>query len=181
MKLLDFGKRGGNVNKPQPVRLVAVEDGAHGFESRVAPDGGDETVVVTQWSGEPPESLIGRVAARIVALERSGKKVDRAILLIGQKRNPHTIAARRLVARALLSHLHSSSGTELVLDAVGAPANVRHELLSEVESLIEESERPSVPIRLQFRHERAPSGDSGIYSTPSASEGPLRATAGGRA
>jgi hypothetical protein len=180
MKLLDFRRPGSKINKPQPVRLVAVEDGARGFESRVTPDGGEETVVVTQWSGEPPESLIVRVAARIVALERSGKRVDRAILLVGHERDQHVIAARRLVARALLSHLHSSSGSELVLDAVGAPASVRHALLAEVEALLEESEAPSVPIRLQFRYARPASRESGVYSVPDANQAPLRSAAGAR-
>jgi hypothetical protein len=177
MKLLEFRRREPNVDKPHPVRLITVEEGAHGFESRVAPDGGEETVVVTQWTGEPPSSLIIRVAARIVAIERSGKKVDRAVLLVGQQRDQRTIAARREVARALLSHLDASSGAELVLDAVGVPADFRHELLSEVEALLEELEQPSVPIRLQFRHERAAVRESGVYSAPGADQDPLRTPA----
>lgn len=180
MKLLEFRKPGRNVTKPQPVRLVAVEDGAHGLESRITPDGGEETVVVAQWGGEPPASLIIRVAARIGALERSGKKVGRAILLVGERRDDQAIAARRLVARALLSHLLSSNGTELVLDAVGARADARHELLSEVEAMLEELERPSVPIRLQFRRERAPFQESGIYPITRAVEGPHQKSADGR-
>ena len=148
---------------------VVVEDGAHELGSRVAPDGGDETVVVAQWRGETPASLIARVAARVVALERSGKKVRQAVLLVGAHQNDQALAGRLQIARALLSRLLSSNGNELVLDAIGAPAAVRHELLSEVEALLDEFERPNVAIRLQFRRER-PREQSGIHSAP----GPVR-------
>jgi hypothetical protein len=176
MKLLEFRKRDPKVENPQAVRLVVVADGASGLESRVVPDGGEETVVVAQWRDEPPASLLLRVAARMGAIERSGRKVGQATLLVGEQRGGQTIAARRTIARALFSQLLSSGGTELVLDAVGAPVDIRHQLLTEVEGLLEEFERPSASVRLQFRPDLRPDREaprpSGIYPVPGAVEAP---------
>jgi len=154
---------------PGGLRLVVVEDGALGFESRVPPDDGEETLVIAQTSGELPANLVIRVASRIGALERSGRKIGRAILLVGNRQDAQVAAARWVIARALLSHLLARGGSELVLDADRAEGAVRNELLSLVEGLLERVEPSGVPIRLQFRRAPPrPARPSGIYPVPDA-------------
>jgi hypothetical protein len=137
----------------------------------VPPDATDETIVVAQTSGELPANLVVRVASRLAAVERSGRKLGRAILLVGERRDSQVDASRRLMTRAFLSHMLVSGG-ELVIDADGAEADVRHEVLSLVEELLEEFEQRAVPIRLQFRSEpprvRRPSG---VYPVADTSRG----------
>jgi hypothetical protein len=164
------------------VRLVVVEEGAGGFESRVPPDAREETIVVAQTSGELPANLVTRVASRIASIERSGRTIGQAIVLLDNRHDAQVGASRWSMARALLSHLLVSGGSELVLDADGAEVNVRHELLSIVEALLEEFEQGRVPIRLQFRREPPRAvRPSGIYAVPETVQSAPRMTGSERA
>lgn len=177
MKLFSLRKGAAKAVEPELVRLVVVEDGVQGFESRVPRDEGDETIVVVQSGGESPVALMMRVAARIAVIERSEKKVGQAIVLVGNRHDTQEASARWLIARACLSHLHSNAGTELVLDALGAEPEVRHELLALVETLLEKNKQRSIPIRLQFRKEAPSVGQrSGVYPGVTASDGALHRT-----
>jgi len=180
MKLFELRMSKPKVVKPESVRLVVVESGASRFESRVPPDDGDETIVVAQNEGELPASLVTRVASRISAIEGSRRTIGRAIVLVEGRHDAQASGARWLMARALLSHLLLGGGSELVLDADGATADLRHQLLSLVESLLEEFEQSSVPVRLQFRRDPPVSRPSGVYPIPSANPGADRSTGSAR-
>lgn len=181
MKLLrlPFKSKPRKVHQPS-IRLVVVEDGAYGFESRVPPDAGEETIVIAQTEGEAPASLFLRVASRIASVERSQRSIGRAVLLVAARRDAHVSGSRRQMTHAFLSHMHQSGDGELIVDADHAEVHLRDELLSLVEGLLEEFEQGSVPIRLQFRREppRA-SRPSGIYAAPSSTD--TRDAAGARA
>ena len=132
---------------------------------------------MAQASNELPANLVIRVAARIAAVERSERKIGRAILLVGERRDVQVSGSRWLMTRAFLSHMLSSGGGELVIDAYGAEADVRHDLLALVEGLLEEFEQGGVPIRLQFRREPPPvSRPSGVYAVPDNGKDPREAS-----
>jgi hypothetical protein len=153
--------------------LVVVEAGAHVSGLRLAPDGdGDEdTVVVRQMDGEPSSVLAARAIARLALIERSGSAVQRAVMLIAPRRDGQSMAARHLLARALLTHAHVNhdSAAELRLSVGGdADAALRDELLALVELLVGTPGSAVVPIRVQFGPPEEPSRraprQSGIFT-----------------
>jgi hypothetical protein len=172
MKLLNlsFTAKPRKVEQPN-IRLVVVEGGACGFESRVPPDASEETIVIAQTEGEAPASLALRVASRIASVERSRRRIGRAVLLVAERRDAHVSRSRRLMTHACLSHMHQNGDGELIVDADRAEAEVRDDLLSLVEGLLEEFEQGSVPIRLQFRRAPPRAGrPNGIYAVPSSAD-----------
>jgi hypothetical protein len=132
-------------------RLIVVESGARALASCLSADGRDETTVVAQGADEAPVELPFRVMGRLAVIERGGGSVDRAVVAIASKLDAQSRAAREVVARALHAHMTAAGSGELVLAAHGANAELRHELLSLVETLVCEHDRSSVTIRLQFR------------------------------
>ena len=135
-------------------RLIVVENGAQALDSFLSVDGRDETTVVAQGADEAPVELHFRVTGRIAVIERGGRSVDRAMVAIASKLDAQSQAAREVTARALHAHMTAAGSGELVLAAHGANAELRHELLSLVETLITEHERSPVTIRLQFHADR---------------------------
>jgi hypothetical protein len=143
------------------VRLIVVEGGARAIDSHLLPEECEETVVVYQSKGELPVELALRSVRRIGMLERSGRGIGRAVVLMAARHDDQSMAARHLLARALLIHVHIAlAGAGELIFAVGGGADVdlRYELVGLVEALIGEPGCSSVPIRLRFA---APSESSG--------------------
>ena len=135
--------------KASSERLIVVEDGAWGLDSSLSVDASDETVVVAQGAGEDPVELPFRVMGRIALIERAGRSIERAVVVMAPKLEPQSQAARALIARTLHAHMRARGPGELVLAAHGVQAELRLELLTLVETLLSEHES-SVIIRLRF-------------------------------
>jgi hypothetical protein len=134
------------------VSLVAVEDGASAFNSHLSLDECDECVVVRQMVGEPPAEFCDRISRRIAAFERSARRIGHAVIAVGPHSDDQWMAARYLVAHALLVHAHGSgAGSDLVIAVDGdAEVQLRHRLMALVEVLVGEPESSRTPIRVRF-------------------------------
>jgi hypothetical protein len=146
------------------VRLIIVEEGAGKLDSH-SPFGGvqavdSETILVTQAEGELSVSLMYRVGSEIGTLERAGKRIRRAVLVVGATSGNQWSAARVLITRALFTSMHAHGGGELSIVTIGAEETVRHELLALVEGLVAEHAPCSVTIRLRFERDEAPRGNA---------------------
>lgn len=137
--------------EPSPRRrLVIAERGAAGVEAALEDAAFEETILVADAPGSAPNDLPLRVATRIANLERQGKKLSSATLVLTGGREPEMAAAvRELVARTLLTHLKATGGGELIL--LASSSGELDALLALVEKLLRELETRSVTIRLQFR------------------------------
>jgi hypothetical protein len=135
------------------VRLIALEDGASEVDCRVCPDQREETVVIHQCDGELPGVFSGRIISRIGVFERSARSIDQAVIAVGDRFDDQAMAARHVLARALLTHVRSSlaGAAELVLavDGDAGPA-LRHQLWTLAEALVADASGSRVPIRLRF-------------------------------
>lgn len=144
--------------RPRPedsrrVCLVAVEDGASAFNSYLPLDDCDETVVARQDEGELPAEFSRRIISRIAVIERSARCIEQAVIAVGPSVDDQWMAARHLVARALLTHAHVSGAgaSELVFAVHGdADVHLRHELMALVEILVGEPESSRTAIRVRF-------------------------------
>ena len=150
------------------VRLVVVEDGALSLDSHVSPDDGEETVVVVQSHGELPLKLAERVVRRIAAIERSARRIGQTIVLLAARLDEQSMAARYLLARALLAHVGAAGPADLMLAVSGdAELALRHGLLALVETLVTEPGSRTVSIRIRFGTGRvrsvAPICESGVW------------------
>lgn len=155
------------------VRLVVVEDGAPAVDSHLSPVPCDETVVVHQLDGELPVDLARRVVRRIGALERSGRGVARAAILMACRSDSQVMAARHLLARALVAHAHAAlaGATEFILAVDGGgDADLRQELMALAEVLVGGS-GSHVAIRVCFgppdECSETPVPKSGFFTRPS--------------
>lgn len=135
------------------LRLVVVEDGAEGLGPYLSPDASADTMVLHQSTEEPAAELAVRVIQRIASIERSGQGVAKAVVLLGPRLDQQAMAARQLLARALLVHAQVAAmgSGELVL-VVGSQADpaLRHHLMALVEALVGEPEAGSMAIRIRF-------------------------------
>jgi hypothetical protein len=135
------------------VRLIALEHGASEVDCRVCPDQREETVVIHQCDGELPGVFSGRIISRIGVFERSARSIDQAVIAVGDRFDDQAMAARHVLARALLTHVRSSlaGAAELVLavDGDAGPA-LRHQLWTLAEALVADASGSRVPIRLRF-------------------------------
>lgn len=135
------------------MRVVVVEDGAEGLGPYLSPNASEDTMVLHQSSEESPAELAVRTIRRIASIERSGQGVARAVILLGPRLDQQAMAARQLLARALLVHAQvvALGSSELVL-TVGSQADpaLRHQLMALVEALVGEPEACSMAIRLRF-------------------------------
>jgi hypothetical protein len=142
------------------MRLVVVENGVRDIDRHVLPDDCDETVVIRQFDGELPVDLVRRSIRRIAAIEQSRRRITRAVVLVAPNADKQSMAARSLLARAILTHAHPSfaGATEFTffVDADVEP-DLRHELLGLVEAIIGLQASRAAPIRLRFGE---PSEDS---------------------
>lgn len=138
-------------NPSPPVRLVLVEEGADPIDVHTVTGDGDETLVLGQGRGECATDFTYRVIQKLSALEQVGRRVGVAVLRVAPRVDPQTMAARNLLARALLTHSAVAGPTELVFGAgarIGKGLRLR--LLALVEELIQESVTGSTTLRIQF-------------------------------
>jgi hypothetical protein len=143
------------------VRLIVVEDGAEAVSPYLSPEECEETVVVHQSDGELPVGLARRTVSRIGTLERSGRAIGRAVVLIASRNDDQSMAARHLLARALLIHAHEApagSGELILAAGGGADVDLRNELMALVGTLMGDPGHSAVPIRLRFGTPSDPSG-----------------------
>lgn len=141
---------------PAPLcRLVVVEDGARVAD---AIPGGDweETVVIAERASAEALGLADQVVARLGQLERERKLLQTAELIVASRHDGATAAARRVVARALISGLTAAGSGELVVVAEDADSLGRDALLDLVSRLLSEIRSDAVTIRVQFRRPTAP-------------------------
>lgn len=152
-------------SKAENTHLVVVESGGAGSASRMAP--GEGAVFVAQSGSESPLTFAHKVLGQIAGFERRRHAITPATLIVAGSAEPHQLAARALIARALLSHMAAHGAGDLIVQATDAEPEARDELLALVERLLEEHPESGVAIRLQFRP--APSGPraSGVYGVPS--------------
>jgi hypothetical protein len=104
--------------RPQPspdrVRCIVIESGAPALTP--SSDGFDETIVVTQTAGELPAVFAQRVMARVAGVERSRRYLESLTLLTGDRHDPASIAARRLIVLGLAAHARAQGrSSELLL------------------------------------------------------------------
>ena len=153
------------------VRLIVREDGAAGFDSEVFPDGRDETVVVAQLRGEAIAEGVRRTISRIASLERSGRAIDSAVLLLSAERSAERLASRQIVTRALFAHMAEHRQGELVISAEDVDADVEDELFALAASLDQEFPRAGVDLKLRVRPARSGPVVAGGIATAAASGG----------
>lgn len=158
-----------NRSMPPKRRLIVTEEGAQGFSAFVSADEAEETLVVAQGAEEAAVVLPFRVMARLALMGRSGRSVDSATILVGDRLDGESVAARELVARALLAHMVAAGSGDLAFAAYGAVADLRHDLMTLVEALLNEHEGIPVALRLRFLAEEArPAGSVRGALTPGA-------------
>lgn len=148
--------------RPSSGRLIVVEHGARGLDSFLSADTSDETALVAQGADDDPVELPFRIMGRIALIERAGRSIDCAVVVMAPTLEPRSRAARELIARTLHAHLRARGPGELVLAAPRAQADQRLELLTLVEALLNEHES-SVTIRVQFHDDRPRSVASGTW------------------
>src|SRR5688572_2801809 len=154
------------------IRLVLREDGAARLDSEVVPDGRDETVVIAQIRGEAPLEAVTRTVARVSSFERSGRKIESAVMLVAPRSDAEWSASREFVTRALVAHMASSRNGELVISADEADDELYDELSELADQLSAEFSRAGVEVRLRVR---------GAGSSPVSATVPLPAVSGGAA
>lgn len=137
----------------QCVRLVVVENGAHSIDSSLISEGCQKAVVIQQSNAEAPLELVGRIIEQIAALGRAGKTVEQAVIFAAPRLDGQSMAARHLLARALLksAHIALTRSAELIFNVnAGASGELRHAFMGLVEALFGDSSGLPVPIRLRF-------------------------------
>jgi hypothetical protein len=132
------------------VHCIVVESGASSLTP--ASDGFDETIVVTQTTGESSAVFARRLMARIAGVERRRRHFESLTLLTGDRHDWASIAARRLIVRRLAAHARASGGScELLLKASpNSGPETRAELLEVLEEVLSTLNGESVPVRLVF-------------------------------
>ena len=91
------------------VRLVVAEEGAEGLAPYVSPNASSDAMVTRQSSEETPAEFAVRVIRKITSIETSGHGVAAAVILLAPRLDPQAMAARELLARALLVHAENRS------------------------------------------------------------------------
>jgi hypothetical protein len=115
----------------KPMTLVVVEDGTTLPKDLGRADGGFYELVVVAQDRVTPTDLVLRVARNLASFEQRGRRLERAMLVVGDRSDASADAARCLIARSLAAHLAASSNGELeIVCGQGSKASRRHELLA---------------------------------------------------
>lgn len=146
-----------------PARLVVVEDAARitaDFLLDSINDGENVTVLVQDRNAT--RSLAARTMRRLADVERAGKKLTEAVIVVSAAKDAGTLAARCLLVRLLLAHLLRTGGGEVVLAADGATdSELRHQLLALAGTLAGEVGSSGIAIRVRFEPEARPVARAG--------------------
>jgi len=133
------------------LRCLVIESGSAPLGS-VHAETFDQTIAVTQMSGEQPTAFAQRAMAKIAAVERSGRQFAELTLLTGTYSDVASREARRLLELGLSMHARSVGGwAELVLSAPEQldPAQ-RSELFELAEEIMATAPSSGLPIRISF-------------------------------
>ncbi|MFZ5897028.1 MAG: hypothetical protein ACOY0T_38575 [Myxococcota bacterium] len=150
-------RRGSHNGATSEARLVVVENGADVRDFEAIGADSEGVHVIGQNRDESPAEFALRVIERLASVERSQLRLERALLLVAPQLDEQRSAARELMARALLTQASVSGSAELVLAVrVDAQAEVRHGLLSLVETLMAEEGAAAVPIKIRFGGQSTP-------------------------
>lgn len=150
----------------KPMTLVVVEDGVSLPKDLGRVDGGFYELVVVAQDRITLTDLVLRVSRTLVSFEQRGRRLERAILVVGGQSDASAHAARCLIARSLAAHLATAAKGELeIVSHKGNEASRRHELLALAGILT--SEAPShLSVSVRFE---TPKGEnalpSGVYPT----------------
>jgi hypothetical protein len=144
-------------------RCIVVESG--GSTPAPTSEGFDETIVVTQTVGEPPEVFAQRTLARLASVGKSARHVESLTLLTGDRDDGCARAARRLIVQSLAAQARANRGCcELLLSASSKVGpETRAELLGIIEEVLAASNGRSAPVRLVFETEPPPARRSGVF------------------
>lgn len=131
------------------VRLLVLENGTLGSEIAAwlppSPQGlNEDTVVLQQSATDLPATAALKVIHRLSALQRSGRKIGRSLLLVAPDIDAKRMAARHLVACALCS---VSAEVVIATDA-NASVGIRTQLARLVTELTGENGHQNVPVTL---------------------------------
>lgn len=134
------------------MRLVIVEQGADCPGPYISPGDCDETVVLRQHDGESPIGLFLRTSARISSLESAGNQVGWAVIAMAPVLEPRVVAARRMLASVILSHVHAAGEESELILAVdqNAALELRRDVMGLVEVLVAHPGSRYTSIRLRF-------------------------------
>jgi hypothetical protein len=133
------------------LRCLVVESGSTPLAS-IRPEAFDQTILVTQMSGEQPTAFAQRAMAKIAAVERSGRQFAELTLLTGSLSDVASRAARRLLVLGLSTHARAvGSLAELVLSAPEQlDSHQRSELFELAEEIMATAPSGGMPIRISF-------------------------------
>jgi hypothetical protein len=132
------------------VRLFVVESGAP-MPIGSAPRAGEtsELSIFVLADSDPPSRLALRVLRHIAAIERSGQRIVSATIVSGSQSGAQALAARCLMARALVAHQAGIGSGELVFSSgTGDVQREQQELLAMAGALTGERGAERVSIRV---------------------------------
>jgi hypothetical protein len=118
--------------------------------------------VIAQIRGESPLETVHRAVARLASFERTGRRIDSALLLVSPRCDAECNTSRRLLSLALLSHMAAGRHGELALCADEPDDELYDELVGLTDGLSAEFDRQGVEVRLRLRGERS----SPVASSP---------------
>ncbi len=151
---------------PQTIELVVRESGSIWPEwLNHSPE--DDRVVVSgdEAANDGPESDLSFHVVRVLArLGREGKRVRRAVVLVGTAADNPCFDSRRMLSRAVVSHMDPDPGSELLFAACATPL-AQDKLLSLVGSLSDLLAGTHIDVAVRFTVVAEPLEKSGIRST----------------
>ena len=160
--------------KQPPLKLVVVEEGTHPSAPTLwSADEATELMVVVEGESEPPLDFALSTMRRIATLERSGRRVREVVILVSGQHDGQALAARCLLARAVLTHQMQEGQGELTFDAQPeTDTEAQHELLSLAGVLMTDLGHSQISIRVRFADVRpvartVPEADakSGVFAS----------------
>jgi|SRR6478752_3840824 len=155
------------------IRCVVLEAGSLPLTDSDA-EGFDQTIVIAQMQGELPALFAQRTLERLASVERSGRRLEAATLLTGDRHDPASSAARRLIAMGLSASARAHGPGHVAKLTLYAPPKFCSQQCAELLGLAEEvtalGQGEHVPVRVRFDEESpAPSRRrSGFFPAPRA-------------
>ena len=119
----------------RPATLVVIEFGASWPRFLNPAHSGDIAVVAQHYEGSPND-LVVQVANRVTRLTQGGWHVDDVVLVVNGRSDDEANAARSVLARGLMAHVHAAGGCHLTLSVAEALGRrTRHGLTALAASL----------------------------------------------
>lgn len=160
---------------PQTIELVVRESGSLWPEwLNHSPE--DDRVVVSgeEAANDGPETDLSFHVVKVLArLGREGKRVRRAVVLVGTGADNPCFDSRRMLSRAVVTHMDPAPGSELLFAACATP-EAQDKLLSLVGSLSDLLAGTHIDVAVRFSASAEALEKSGTRSTRPAPFAPLR-------